>query len=90
MGIVCFKKFLFSFLVSIKYFKAIYPTFLNINLWDFLNYFLTEFLALIIIGYLRRETENSRAANKITKIDGDKDQILLEDAINQNKVLYIQ
>lgn len=58
MGVLCLERALFSFLIAINYFRDTYPTFLNINIWDFTNYFLNEFLTSIVIGYSRKKTED--------------------------------
>lgn len=52
-------KAIFSFLIAIFYFKEIYPNFINVNIWDFLNYFFHEFLVSIIIGHSKKKTEDN-------------------------------
>lgn len=63
IGILCLERSFFSFLISINYFDDIYPTFLNVNIWDFINFFLNEFLASIIIGYSRKKKTDDQTKN---------------------------
>jgi len=49
---------LLTFLISINYFKDTYPSYININIWDFIDLFLNEFLVSIVIGYTKKKSED--------------------------------
>jgi hypothetical protein len=56
---------IFSFFIYINYFEKIYPDFMSVNIWDFLDLFFNEFLISIIIGYSKNKDENVHLKEKI-------------------------
>ena len=44
-----------NFFISIGWFKEIYPTFMEVNIWDFLVFFTCECISSLVIGFSKKD-----------------------------------
>jgi hypothetical protein len=54
---------MFAFLICINTFNDSHPNFIDINLWDFFNFILTELLSSLIVGYTNKKEDKAKIEN---------------------------
>lgn len=64
VGVILLIKAILCFFISINLFRNTYPTFMDINAWDFINFLVSEFFLSLIIGYTRYKEERARTSDK--------------------------
>lgn len=56
-GLMFLARAVISFFICINVFGNTYPSFIDINLWDFITFLFNELLTSLLIGYTRQKDE---------------------------------
>ena len=69
VGGTYFIRGLISFFISIGWFGKEYPSFLNVNVWDFLVFLMTELICSLVIGFSKKHKKKNTLVNEIEKYE---------------------